>query len=647
MMHINSKKVNFDNLEKKIEQVINSSKNYIPVNTENTEDVQHQEVKKPIAPSASLKKYNTRSYRLLKKIEALLFFIGFSYLANILKRTFKKLSYNSYDKNEKVYVMSDFLKYEDEEFIKNVYLGLLNREVEPTALDSLLHLLYTGKRTKMDILLFIRYSKEGMQNNVTILGSKKRYIKVLLNKTPVVGYILQIIYTLIRIPKLITRLNAFEAVLNTKVNLKDFHKDIQTKVSIEDFHKEIHKKVNLEDFHKDIQTKVNIDEFNREIKMKVNLEYFHKELKSKVSAENFHKELKSKVSAEDFYKETQKKVNLEDFHKDIKTKVSLDDFNSAIKTKISSEDFHKEIQKKVNLEDFHKDMYATQTQLLSNQESVDALSTQVELFSKDVKEANNYLKYVEMNLQKLVEKAESSIKTANTEDTTILSAIIEEKEHILDALYLSFEDRFRGERSGIKERQKYYLPVVKSVIKNASQSLLDIGCGRGEWLELLKENSIRAKGIDLNRLMVKAARNYDLDVTNEDAISYLRKLDDETLDVITGFHIVEHLKFEVLISLFDEALRVLKKGGKVIFETPNPENLIVGSCSFYTDPTHLNPIPPVTLEFLAINRGFSNVEIHRLHPIKEVVLSNTTDEDINNLIFASTKEQDYSIIGTK
>jgi len=103
-----------------------------------------------------------------------------------------------------------------------------------------------------------------------------------------------------------------------------------------------------------------------------------------------------------------------------------------------------------------------------------------------------------------------------------------------------------------------------------------------------------------------------------------------------------------LVSLFDEAFRVLKRDGAVIFETPNPENLIVGSCSFYTDPTHINPIPPITLEFISKNRGFVDVSIHRLHPIKEPSFIDIDNSiDVNNLIFASTKEQDYSIVGYK
>jgi len=190
---------------------------------------------------------------------------------------------------------------------------------------------------------------------------------------------------------------------------------------------------------------------------------------------------------------------------------------------------------------------------------------------------------------------------------------------------------------------------VESVIKVKEQELIiDIGSGRGEWLELLRESGFRAEGVDLNRLMVQESKALNLDVMEQDGIEFLKSLDESSVSVITGFHIVEHLPFKVLIELFDESYRVLRDGGLIIFETPNPENIVVGSCSFYTDPTHKNPIPPVTLEFLAQNRGFRGVKVHRLHPIKEPLFVDIPNgEDLNNLISASTKAQDYSIVGYK
>lgn len=205
----------------------------------------------------------------------------------------------------------------------------------------------------------------------------------------------------------------------------------------------------------------------------------------------------------------------------------------------------------------------------------------------------------------------------------------------LDAFYLAFENHFRGSREDIKERQEYYIPLVDKVMREKEDSVLDIGCGRGEWLELLKENQMDALGIDLNQSMVKESRSRGLKAQQMDALLYLQSLEDNSLTLISGFHIVEHLPFETLLAIFHESHRVLKSGGMILFETPNPENIKVGSCNFYIDPTHINPIPPVTLEFMAKYSSFVNVEIIRLHP----------EENLENIYGEAT--QDYSVIGYK
>jgi len=190
----------------------------------------------------------------------------------------------------------------------------------------------------------------------------------------------------------------------------------------------------------------------------------------------------------------------------------------------------------------------------------------------------------------------------------------DENMHQYDGLYLDFEDRFRGSRELIKERVREYLPLLKDAgVVGSDRCVVDLGCGRGEWLELLKEQGIHAQGIDLNRVMVEMCCERGLHVMECDAVSFLRNLPDASVGVVTGFHIVEHLSFELLIEMLDEALRVLTPGGFALFETPNPQNLIVGSWYFYLDPTHRNPLPSPTLKFLAEARGFSRVEIINLH----------------------------------
>lgn len=221
---------------------------------------------------------------------------------------------------------------------------------------------------------------------------------------------------------------------------------------------------------------------------------------------------------------------------------------------------------------------------------------------------------------------------------------LDERDHMLDAMYLTFEDRFRGSREDIKERLRVYIPHVNAVVKGKGSSVLDIGCGRGEWLELLSENGIEARGIDLNKIMVRQCRDRGFDVQESDAMEFLKKMEPNSLSVITGFQIVEHLPLKTLISIFDESLRVLMPGGMVIFETPNPENIIVGSCNFYYDPTHIRPIPPDVLQFLVETRGFIKSEIVRLHPLNFI---SETETGIDKIIERFNKELDYSVIAYK
>ncbi|WP_449431657.1 class I SAM-dependent methyltransferase [Pseudomonas putida] len=179
--------------------------------------------------------------------------------------------------------------------------------------------------------------------------------------------------------------------------------------------------------------------------------------------------------------------------------------------------------------------------------------------------------------------------------------------------YRAFEDEHRGSHETIKQRLQVYLPFILP-LQNLYPDCraVDVGCGRGEWLETLIENGFNATGVDLDEGMLEACKTRQLPAEKAEALAYLRAIPSETLTVLTGFHIVEHIPFDDLKDLVIEANRVLKPGGLLILETPNAENLIVGTQNFYLDPTHERPIPHMLLEFLMKFSGFWRCKLLRL-----------------------------------
>jgi O-antigen chain-terminating methyltransferase len=210
--------------------------------------------------------------------------------------------------------------------------------------------------------------------------------------------------------------------------------------------------------------------------------------------------------------------------------------------------------------------------------------------------------------------------------------------------YRAFEDRYRGSRELIHERQQVYIPFLELLKQIYPESqALDLGCGRGEWLEILIQNGFQALGIDLDVGMLEACTALGLPVENMDALEKLRSLPDESMTVISGFHIAEHIPFGDLKVLVAEALRVLKPAGLLILETPNSENLVVGTQTFYLDPTHTCPIPHLLLSFLTEYSRFSRSQLLRLQ--EPVALSEGGPVDLFSVLHGVSP--DYAIVAQK
>jgi SAM-dependent methyltransferase len=208
--------------------------------------------------------------------------------------------------------------------------------------------------------------------------------------------------------------------------------------------------------------------------------------------------------------------------------------------------------------------------------------------------------------------------------------------------YAEFQDHFRGSSEQIRARLAPYLADVER-LRQSGRPVIDLGCGRGEWLDMLRSQRVTAVGVDANQSMVDRCRAIGLTAEHADALEFLRRSESASAAVITGFHIAEHLAIESLLMLLDESLRVLMPGGFLILETPNPENVLMGACDFYIDPTHERPIPPVTLEFMARRAGFVDVELRRLNPAQAPDYSS----DLAHAVSRFTMAGDYAIVAVK
>ncbi len=232
---------------------------------------------------------------------------------------------------------------------------------------------------------------------------------------------------------------------------------------------------------------------------------------------------------------------------------------------------------------------------------------------------------------------------------TLAGATVHDTAAVPDDFYIALEDRFRGSPELVASRQRHYLPYVTEATA-AGGSVLDIGCGRGEWLAILAGAGIEASGIDTNLATVVEAVEAGHRVVQADAIGYLRSCPDDSLAVVTMFQVVEHLEFGDLLTVFGEVLRTLAPGGVMIAETPNGANLRVGATTFWLDPTHRRPLHPELLGFVASYCGFGRIEgiyANRLGPQRSGFLGDAPGQALAELSEAVDGPGDFCLVAYK
>jgi predicted TPR repeat methyltransferase len=211
----------------------------------------------------------------------------------------------------------------------------------------------------------------------------------------------------------------------------------------------------------------------------------------------------------------------------------------------------------------------------------------------------------------------------------------------LDVFFAALGDQFRGSPELIKDRLRVYAPMIRAAALTGPA--LDLGCGRGEWLELMREAEIESLGVEQNQALAAACRDKGLHVVEADFVAFLEQSPPEHWRIVTGFHVIEHLGWPAWYGCLRQIHRALGPGGMAILETPNPANLATAANRFYLDPTHRHPLPDALLAFAAKSVGFASVEILPLHPVTE----SAAETGESALSQAMSGPQDYALIARK
>lgn len=214
--------------------------------------------------------------------------------------------------------------------------------------------------------------------------------------------------------------------------------------------------------------------------------------------------------------------------------------------------------------------------------------------------------------------------------------------------YKAFEDTFRGSEDELVERQRHYLKYFEG-----KKNVVDIGCGRGEFLSLVKENGIEAVGVDLIESNIEECYDKGLDVIYGDGVNYLKGIEDKSLGGIFSAQVIEHMSTDKLIEFIKLSYEKLEDGACLVMETLNPKCLMIYAESLYLDPTHTTPVHPETVSFFAKQSGFSDIHTEYFSPTdKKYHLpffenkpeADTSISTLNDLIFGN---REYAVIARK
>ncbi len=530
------------------------------------------------------------------------------------------------------YHVNDLLKFSDKHFVQNSYRAILKRPADEDGAGGLLEGLRSGAINKIDVLAKLRFSDEGREKGVQIEGLRLPATTRKLYRVPLIGYFLNLVVAVGRLPSMVRNQRAFEnhVIAQQETLVNQINHIGRTLIS---------------NARQTADVLANRTELMRE------LERQSQSLRSQLEAlvnehATAHNVVLTRISESTRYVE--ERLNEESTER-ASVWVSVNQTRSEFESRLSAER-----ETRINsLADVGK---LTESVRSQGEAALRALKDELKRQQRQTAEnltasqkrhqqLTGELVLQQQRLTRLLEAVDSRLPAPLTPEQ--LQIVSGEGAHILDAFYASFDEQFRGDRSEIKERLKVYLPFVARLSAQDSDTrIIDVGCGRGEWLELLEEQGLAATGVDANSVLAQQCVARGLKVVEEDLLAYLRDQPDASIGVVSGFHIVEHLPIETLVKVLNETMRVLKCGGVLLLETPNPRNVLVGTCNFYFDPTHRNPIPSEVLKFLVESRGFADVAVLPLNPSDEKPVAGDSElADRFNRYFYGP--MDYGVVGWK
>jgi O-antigen chain-terminating methyltransferase len=494
------------------------------------------------------------------------------------------------------YVLADFLRFDDEDFVDTAYHKLLHRPADPVGRQDYLDALRSGTVSKVEILGFLRFSEEGRRHAVHVDGLLLPYKLHRWRHMRVFGWFIGMGMAVVRLPRLAWRLQGMEASSAREAQaigrlLGQVESGVETQLA------EVVTTVRALQGELGQAIGVRVEGLRR-LDLRID--------EVRTAAESSGADAMRKLAALD--------AELCALTESLRTSNAerVQERDSVASRMVTHE------AALANLTDHAR----------GDQRRVYAMLERLTVF---------------------LDAASRRESQANDVDGSVTPA------PALEAQYASFESTFRGARDEIKARAAHYLGSLATagIQPGDPDPVLDLGSGRGELLEVLVEHGYRARGVDLNRGMLQESMDRGHDVVEADALGYLRIQPSDSVAAITSLHMVEHIPNAILNQLLDEALRVLRPGGMLILETPNPENVLVGSCMFYMDPTHLHPIPPALLQWTVQARGFEQAVIERLtehrgtpelQPVSDQVPGAA---QINQMVAWFTAPPDYAVIARK